>query len=241
MKALFLTLALSSALMSAAPQPLMMTPGERIVSWQFNRESDADKKWLSFRKETVYKVEDGSLHVIPPAIANQGIKKESDWATSSFARTGLVGLPQDYVCQLRWKCNQPTDPKALAKGLVYIDLGHRGIRTTFSREGTTLLLENHLMGRDAEVRSKILQTEPGFSLEYNKWYDIVAEVKGSEVVIQIDDHTFYGKDDLIAGERYDTFNLDSNGAGFLVDKLEIRAAGPYRADWKAKRKQLAKR
>ena len=67
------------------------------------------------------------------------------------------------------------------------------------------------------------------------------QVKGSEVVIQIGDRILYGKDDLIAGDRYDTFNLDATGAGFLLDRIEIRAAGDYQAEWKTRRKQLEKR
>jgi hypothetical protein len=113
-------------------------------------------------------------------------------------------------------------------------MGHRSIRTTFSREGTTLLLENHLVGRDKEKSSIVLQQMPELKLEHDQWYDIVAEVKGDEVVIQIDDHILYGKHPLIGGDRYDTFNFDASGIGFVLDKLEIQAAGDYQASWKSR-------
>jgi hypothetical protein len=212
----------------------MIVPGKQIVSLEFDEAGNVDKQWVSFRKETTYKVVHGQLHVIPPAVANKGIERESDWATSDFSRVGLIGLPRDYICTARWKYIKPTDTKLLEKSLVYIDLGHRSIRTTFSKTGTTLLLENHLVGRDKEDSSIILQEMPQLKLEPDKWYDIIAEVKGNEVVIQIDDQVLYGKHELIAGDRYDTFNFDSMGVGFLVDKLEIRAAGDYQVDWKSR-------
>ncbi len=240
LNSLFLALALSSAVLSASPEPLMVVPGERIVSLEFDKASDVSKKWISFRKETTFKVKNGHFHVIPPVVANEGTGKKSKWGDSDFARAGLVGLPKDYVCRFRWKYNKPTNAKSLAKGLVYIDMGHRVIRTTFSREGTTLLLENHLMGRDKEVSSKVLREAPELRLEPDRWYEIIAEVKGTEVVVQIDGHVLYGNDELIAKDRYGTFNLDATGTGYLLDRIEIRSAGDFRADWKTTRKRLIK-
>ena len=83
--------------------------------------------------------------------------------------------------------------KTSDSGLVYIDLGHRCIRTTFSRRSTTLLLENHLVGRDGKKMSIILHQASELKLVYEKWYDIITEVKGDEIVVQIDGHFLYGK------------------------------------------------
>jgi hypothetical protein len=240
LKSIILALAVPVAFLFANPQPLMVVPAKRVIALAFEKESDVSKKWMSFRKETTFKVEDGYLHVIPPVVANAGIESESKWGDSDFARAGLIGLPKDYVCKFRLNCIKPTDTRLREKGLIYFDLGHRVIRTTFSRKGTTLLLENHLMGRDAEVSSKVLQEAPGLTLKYDKWYDVMAEVKGDEVVIQIGDKVLYGRDSLIAGDRYDTFNFDANGAGFLIDDLEVRRAGGFQASWAAKRVSLGK-
>ncbi len=239
-KSIIFALAVPVALLSAAPQPLMVVPAKRVIALDFEKESDVSKKWMSFRKETTFTVEDGYLNVIPPAVANAGTEHESKWGDSDFARAGMIGLPKDYVCKFRLNCIKPTDTRLQEKGLIYIDLGHRVIRTTFSRKGTTLLLENHLMGREADVSSKILQEAPDLTLEYGKWYDVMAEVKGDEVVIQIGDQVLYGNDSLIAGDRYDTFNFDANGAGFLIDDLEVRGAGDFQTDWAAKRMSLGK-
>ena len=239
MKVAFFTLFLPLALLSAAPAPLMVKPGQPLVSWEFNPGDEVDAKGMKFRKETVYAVTEGSLHVTPPSLVKKEAGKKTKWGDSNFARAGLVGLPQDFVAWAHWKYNQPSDPAVLAKGLVYIDLGHRMIRVTFSREGAVLMLENHLIGRHDEKPVIVLQRAPDLKLRPNHWYDIIAEVKGDEVVIQIDDHVLYGKHDLIAGERYDTFNFDATGEGFRIDRIEVKAAGRHQTDWAKKRKRLA--
>ena len=55
---------------------------------------------------------------------------------------------------------------------------------------------------------------------YDKWYHVVTEVKGNEIVVQLDGHILHGKNDPILKDRYNRFNLDSNGAGFLLDQIE---------------------
>ncbi|MCH7685483.1 MAG: hypothetical protein IH899_02170 [Planctomycetes bacterium] len=94
------------------------------------------------------------------------------------------------------------------------------------------------LGRDGKQTSIILHQAPELKLVYDKWYDVVTEVKGNEIVVQIDGRVHYGKNDLILKDRYDTFNLDSSGAGFLMDKIEILKAGDYQNDWEAKREKL---
>lgn len=219
----------------AAPTPLMVVPGESLVSLEFNTDDEADAKKLKLRKESVSTVKDGALHVMPPSLVKKEGAEKTKWGDSDFARAGLVGLPQDYVAWARWKYLRPVDAAALAKGLVFIDLGHRMIRVTLTRAGAVLLLENHLMGREEKKPAIVLQEAHALQLRPDHWYDILVEVKGDEVVIQIDDHVLYGKHALIAAERYDTFNFDATGDGYLLDRIEVRAAGDYRADWAERR------
>tara|TARA_R110000850_G_scaffold64247_6_gene144434 strand:+ start:461 stop:1201 length:741 start_codon:yes stop_codon:yes gene_type:complete len=240
---LLAALVVTSAAFSQAenyPEPLMVVPGDIIVSKTFDTEEDIDKATFSFRKEAHHEIADGILKVIPPVVAYEGTQTDTQWASSSVSRAGLVGLPQEFVCQFRWKYLKPTDPKALSKRSVYIDLGHRCIRTTLNGEGATLKLENHLVGKEAEETSKVLVTENKLTLDPDKWYDITIEVKGDEVIYQIDGHTLYGQDDLIAKERANTFNLDSGGVGYLIDEIVIREAGEFLPDWADKRASYQK-
>lgn len=41
--------------------------------------------------------------------------------------------------------------------------------------------------------SIILHQASELKLVYEKWYDVITEVKGDEIVVQIDGHFLYGK------------------------------------------------
>lgn len=225
---------------AASPEPMMIQPGARLAGSNFAAGTEADLKLLKLRKETVAAVAEGVLRATPPVLLPKVAGQETKWGDSNFARAGLVGLPQDFVCSARWKYLRPADATTLAKGLVYIDLGHRMIRVTLNREGATLLLENHLIGRHDGKPAIVLDEALSLSLKPDHWYETVAEVKGDEVVIQIDDHVLYGQHDLIASERYDTFNFDAIGDGFLLDEITAHTAGDFRKDWPATRQELGR-
>jgi hypothetical protein len=224
---------------ATAPEPLMLTRGKQVTSKHFDQENDVDEASMAFRKDTQYKVEDGLLHIIPSIIAFAGTDKIDKSDSKSMARAGLIEVPHEYICQFRWKYHRSENPNYATSGSTIFDLGHRCIRTTFTRRGTTLKLDNRLLGKDGPEPSKLLLDQPGLKLEPEKWYDITIEVKGTEVILQIDGHTLYGKDELIANERENTFNVDSDGDGYVLDHIEIWEAGDYHPDWEAQRKKIA--
>jgi len=221
------------------PAPIMLEKGDLLISKTFDRASEVDKKSMAFRKLTHYEVKNGSLHAIPPSIALKGKQSDNQWATSTFARAGLLNAPAEFVSQFSWRYNEPSDPKLSSKGVAYIDLGHRCIRVTMTPEGSVLVLENHLVGREEKL-SVVLREDPGLKLQPDKRYDVTVEVKGDEVVFQIDGHVLYGRHPLIAAERYDKFNIDVNGAGFVWDEIKIWGAGTHRSNWETKREKLSR-
>ncbi|VGO18005.1 hypothetical protein [Pontiella sulfatireligans] len=240
MKNIVLFILLIAPTLWAQPKPLMIVPEKPVFCKEFDNKSDVDKASVKFNKETQYKVEDGCLHAIPPLIAFAGTGRDSKRASSSFSRVNFPELPKDYVCQFRWKYIAPKSKKLQAKGMAYMDMGHRCIRTTLSRDGVKLLLENHMVEEKAGIKSKLLQQSDELKLEDDQWYEVTAEVKGDEVVMQINGHILYGKDDLIAGERANTFNIDINGEGYLLDSIMIWEAGGYQLGWASTKKKLAK-
>jgi hypothetical protein len=228
-----------SADQSKAPEPIMVKRGEAIVSRAFMNAGEVDKKSIAFRKQTQFQVRDGKLNVIPPSIAFNDKENDSEWATSTFARAGLLNVPAELVCQFRWKYNASSNRELQSKGVAYIDLGHRCIRLTMRPEGSVLVLENHLVGREERL-SIVLQEVPELKLQPEKWYDVTVEVKGEEVVFQIEGRTIYGQHPLIAKERYDKFNIDVDGEGYLLDYIDVWAAGEFRSDWQSRRERLLK-
>jgi len=220
------------------PDPIMLEKGQIVLSKPFESAGEVDNKSMAFRKLTHFEIKDGVLHALPPSIALKGQESNSQWATSTFARAGLLNVPPEFVCQFRWKYNSPADEKLRKSGLAYIDLGHRCIRVTMTPTGSVLILENHLVGREERL-SVVLQEVPDLKLEAEKWYEVTVEVKGDEVVFQIDGQILYGRHPLIAKERYDKFNIDVNGEGFVWDEVTIWAAGDFRSDWYNRRQEMS--
>ena len=77
--------------------------------------------------------------------------------------------------------------KAYRKKSIFIDLGHRCIRTTFSTEGTILKLKNHIVGKDAEESSKRIRSKPDLKLKADRWYNITIEIIDSLAVASSQD------------------------------------------------------
>ena len=215
-----------------ANEPLMIKRGTLVLSKTFDEVSDVDKGSIKFNKETQHKVEGGVLKAIPPVIAYAGTGANSKWAKSSFSRVNFPGLPKDYICRFRIKIYKPKDKKLATKAKAYFDMGHRCIRTTLTAENTTLLLENHLVGKGAKETSKILDMSSEIKLEFDQWIDVITEVKGNESLIQINGYKLYGSDALISKDRANTFNIDILGAGYELDKIEIWKAADYLSTWK---------
>ena len=215
----------------------MIKRGTLVLSKTFDQVSDVDKKIIKFNKETQHKIEDGVLKAIPPVVAYAGKAVDSKWAKSSFARVNFPNLPKDYICQFRVKIHQPKDKKLAGKAKAYFDMGHRCIRTTLTVKSTTLLLENHLVGKGAKETSKVLGMSSEIKLGFDQWIDVIAEVKGNESLIQINGRKLYGSDALISKDRANTFNIDILGAGYELDKIEIWKAANYLSTWKTIKQQ----
>ena len=236
---IFSILLLLSVFLTAEQKPLMFKTGDTVTAKTFDSKDEVDKKTMGFRKETKYKVEEGIFKAIPPKIAYAGNPPEkSKWAQSSFARVTFANMPQEYAASVRVKFNSPADPKAKSKGRAYFDMGHRNIRVTMTTESTALVLSNHLLGKESDEKERILAKTTEVKLEWEKWYDVTMEVKGNEVVFQINNTKLYGCDELIKKERPANFNIDQSGAGFEVEKISIWKAAEYSENWETVKKEL---
>jgi len=227
-------LALHGGLSVYAGELLMLKPGKAIHDLEFNDAKEVTKKTVGSRKETKIKVENGQLIAIPPVVAYEGMNKDTKWAKSSFSRINFNNVPKEYSAQFKFLHSKTDDKKCK----LYIDLGHRCIRATVARTGTTLLIENHLYGKGGDVTSKVLAENKNLKLKDDHWYDISVEVKGDEVLVQIDDIKLYAKDPLIAKNKAGSLNLDATGRGFLVESMKILEAGDFKSDWESTKSTL---
>ena len=211
---------------------LMTKCGEVFINKKFDSKEEVKKPHISFRKETKFTVNKGIFNAITPKMFYAGKPPEkSKWGNSDFARVTFANVPHEYITKFRVKFNEPTSPKLKDKGRAYFDMGHRNIRVTFTKESAKLVLSNHLLGKDSAESERLLSENKNLKLEYNKWYEVLTEIKGNEVVCQINGVTLYGKDELIKKERPTNFNIDQSGSGFQVDHMTIWKSADYQENW----------
>ncbi len=193
--------------------------GKLLINKEFDQASEITKQSVKFNKETQHKVEGGKLHAIPPFIAYAGTGKQSKWAKSSFSRVNFPELPKDYICEFKVLINKPKDAKSANKARAYFDMGHRCIRITLLADKAILVLENHLTGDKSKVKN-IMESEQT-KLEFDKWYDVQAWIKGDSAEYTINGKKFKVTDPLLTGERAQTFNIDISGAGYQLDYFKV--------------------
>lgn len=216
----------------AKTKTLMAKKGEVVINKNFDSKDEVGKPQIGFRKETKFTVDKGIFNAITPKMFYAGNPPEkSKWGTSDFARVTFANVPNEYITQVRVKFNEPVDAKKKNKGRAYFDMGHRNIRVTFTNESAKLVLSNHLLGKDSNESERLLFESKELKLEYNKWYDVITEIKGNEVVCQINGVVLYGKDELIKKERPTNFNIDQSGSGYQIDNIAIWKSADYQSNW----------
>jgi hypothetical protein len=234
-----LSLGLSIGAQTKAQSPIMSQAGDVLIQKNFDSKEEVKKEHMAFRKETKFEVNSGIFNAITPKMYyGDNPPEKSKWGTSDFARVTFSNVPQEYISSFRINFNEPTNAKMKSKGRVYFDMGHRNIRVTFSTEGCKLVLSNHLLGKESEEKERTLVENPDLKFEHNKWYDVLMEVKGDEVICQINGIKLYGKDALIKKERPTNFNIDHNGVGYKIDQITISTAADYKDNWGAVKKTL---
>ena len=184
-------------------------------------------KTIGLRKQAQIEVKEGTLHATPPNMNRSKVEQSNQWSERSMTRIHFPGIPQSFICSLRWKYNA-TESK---KGGLYLDVGHRRIRVNLKAEGAKLLLENHLVGKEGPTTSIDLDYNEKIQLVPEQWYQFLVEVKGDEVLIHAGDELLYGKHELISKHNAPSFNLDSGGAGFLVDEIQFFEVDGSHPEW----------
>ena len=229
-------LVLSSSAVEQSPK--MIELGEALLETDFSDGSALTKENFQTRKETHKEFTDGKLSFIPPKIAYKGNPPEkSKWAASSFSRMAFINvIPQDYCFSFSFQIHAPQDEKDKKRTSFFFEFGHRYVRLEMNPEGTKLLIMNRL-----SEEYIILDEQKDVQLLPGKEYAVFAEIKGEEVLVQLNDKTFYGKHELIKKTRPASLQVNNNGAGFDIDYVKIWQAGAFKKEWSETQKQFSKK
>ena len=211
----------------ASPEPIMAKKGARFLQLDFSSEEGMET--IGLRKQSQIEVKDGALHATPPNMNRDKVDQSNKWADSSITRIHFPDIPLEFICQLRLKYNKPEKIRRVA-----LDVGHRRIRTTLHEEQATL----HILSMEGTAINADLDSNEQIKLQPDRWYEITLEVKGDEIVVQVDDQRLYGKHELISRHNAPSFNLDSGGAGFQLDQIEFFEVGEAHPDWETTKASL---
>lgn len=159
------------------PEPLVAELGDVMFDSDF-LEDGAPPDGLNFLQGTRWEVRDGVLHGQPSTEEYQA-EREDHRGTEARMTFGLNRADVAVGYRLRILGGEPV-------GATFIELGHFAIRVRYGNQVDTTVYPEGAW-RNSELRSDavdVIETED-WSIEIGKWYSVMIESVGDELVIQV--------------------------------------------------------
>jgi hypothetical protein len=177
MKILLLLLT-ASALHAADLMPILAQPDAVVFQDDFSKPTPLNKQHWAARQGTQWAVEDGVLRGRPSTPEFQAKKKDH---FGYEPRISAPITPPQFIAKLSVRFTGGSETAIVP----FVEFGHHVCRLHFTKGGV-IMLADHESTQVAE--SKELKYEPG------KWYHLIAELKGDEIVVQFEGGpTLYAK------------------------------------------------
>lgn len=212
-----------------ALKPLMLVPDKLVLKDDFSKSGPINKEHWQIRQGTQWSVEDGVLRGRPSSAEYQASKTDH---AGKEPRIAAPITPKECIAQLSVKFSGGEETNVVP----FVEFGHHVCRLHFGKEITELLAAHDTL-RVNEAK--------GFHYKPDTWYRMLWELRGDEVVVQIDggptmyakhpsfvEHAASGAEGLgVAGPRAGTVEIDD------VSIFNIKP-GVTQPDWKGKKKSL---
>lgn len=166
-----LTLALARSSIAAEGQlkPLMARPDRVVLQDDFSKTGPIKKDDWSPRQGTQWVVEDGVLRGRPSTKEFQAKRKDH---FGYEPRISAPVTPAQFVARFSVRFAEGGETAIVP----FVEFGHHVCRVKFSKDGLAMV---------AEHESILVAEAKDFHYEPGKWYEMLAEMKGDEVVVQI--------------------------------------------------------
>ena len=212
-------------------EPLMAVPDQVALEQDFETPFDLKKEketWIQ-RQATRWAVEDGVRRGQPSSAENQAAKSHHKGLE---ARLSIPATPPQCIAKFSIRFLEGEETAIVP----FVEFGHHIIRVRFnSEEGVTLL---------ADYESMKIAEDKDFVYQPGEWIHMLAELKGEEFVVQIQDGpTLYGKHPIMpspapsGGNGFGTAGL--RGGKVEIDNLTLwtvkKEAQP---GWEARRAEF---
>jgi len=167
-------------------KPTFLKPGKVIYKDDFKKLKQLDKARWQVRQGTQWSIRNGALKGIPSTPEYQAKKKAADNGhTGNTPRIYMLDVPKDYILSYRFKFEGGRSTKLVP----LVEFGHHVSRVYFSDDGPRFL---------ADHETKTLDEIDGKQIKDGKWYNVMVEVQGDTIVVQIDGiGTLKAKDDFL--------------------------------------------
>lgn len=163
---------------AAELKPVLAQPDQAVLQDDFSRAGAFDKKQWGARQGTQWEIADGVLRGKPSTAEYQAKRKDH---FGYEPRISAPVTPPQFIAQFSVRFIGGSET-AIAP---FIEFGHHVCRLHLSKNGVEMVAD-HESVKVAE--SKEVKFEPV------KWYHVLAEMKGEEVVVQFaDGPTLYAK------------------------------------------------
>ncbi len=222
-----LLLTLGAAAVSAGDiQPAMAEKDAVVLQNDFSESGKLPKKTWQPRQHTRWAAGEGVFHGRESTAEYQASRSDHQ---GFEPRLMLRNLPDDYIIDYRFRI---LSGEYTAIG-AFLEFGHHRARLSFHADGAALTyggLKSHVT----------LDSKPGFKLEEGRWYRVLGEVKGDEVLIRFErGPTFYGTHPEITGEK-DGFGICGlRGGAMDLDDVTVWGVKPdERRSWSKVRAEL---
>jgi hypothetical protein len=184
MKTSLLALALTLSGAAAADlKPLLAQPDQVVLQDDFSKAEPLDKAHWEARQGTQWAVADGVL-VGKPSPEEYRAKRKNHFGYEP--RISVPVTPPQCIAQFSVRFSGGSESPIAP----FIELGHHICRLHLSKNGVEMLVDHESL---KVAEAKEYKFEPG------KWYHVLAELKGDEVVVQFaDGPTLYAKNAILA-------------------------------------------
>lgn len=187
--------------------------GPVVLQSDFSQSGPIDRKVWQPRQKTQWEIRGGVLHGWESPIEHQ---RSQDHHQGLEPRLMIRELPQQYFAEFRFRISEgeytPIGP--------FLEFGHHMARISFHPSGAVLTmggLKDHV----------VIQEEPDFRLEPNRWYRVRSELVGDRLIVRFEGGpTFRAKHPMIAQEKDGLGFCGLRGGTMDIDDVVIRALAP---------------
>lgn len=210
--------------------PILAQPDKVILQNDFSSPEQLKKETWKPNQGTRWSIESGVLRGIPSSAEFQASKKDHH---GFEPRVSVPVTPAEFVASFSFRFIDGSETAIVP----FVEFGHHVARIQFSSTGTSLLAEHDSL---KVAESKSFRYEPG------KWYHALAELKGEEFVLQIQDgptlyaqHESYGKPPTSGGNGFGV--AGPKGGIVELDNVIISTIkASEQSSWPTRRSQFPK-